>query len=681
MSAKGPRPLDPNTGNVSVPSFLKVKKLNEVVSYYMNDKVTHSLYKAISAASSFKNVKKRQLFEPHHKVPEVADLSPKEMDMHLKRLLEDGTVSQLAYLISQDVERPPEGLPCYAAIPETEALDLSRIYLELLDLSVSSLLVYLDRKPELNKALVWENMENDWDGGGVRKEAPFPQLFLYLRQAFQNEHFRITPNPEFVKDFLFELEDDLHKKGRVIDVPGYGLFGLKSPKEAVQILEYIDDFIETKGSKQLRYALFEEFQKIAMEEKFYYSNPSHPETTKFKIARAEAFATALPSGNPNPGSPGMLSVVLIRSLSEIAEKELQRQSSERDRNRFHDIKRNLLSESGSWEKKVLLVPDKEFKQFPEELKRMLIDDLEIGYSTWETKTSTIHSFFHKEANSVRQIILSLGAAMGVETWKILCIRQLVESNEPQIKSVFKEPDLVRAYGKVLRKGYMDYFPWYYSILDLLGIGRIFQDIFFAQAKEKIRIQQNQLKTKNHENSRKEEQAKVQEKIKEEERIRSAEQRSKISTAMDGYYFKMKVPPTAAEIQSSVPEFSPEQYYEILEREKFVFLTWEKGKERFDQILCYPGGDSFRNKARELHKILSEKLEFLQNKVRTTEEEDARFRITKVVKHVDEWFASNKSGEKSASPNNGAKKGKLEQEDPFESFRVEINKLRKTGTDA
>ncbi|TGK06873.1 hypothetical protein EHO59_01750 [Leptospira semungkisensis] len=679
MNAKGPRPLDPNTGNVSVPSFLKVKKLNEVVSYYMNDKVTHSLYKAVSAASSFKNVKKRQLFEPHHKIPEVADLGPKEMDMHLKRLLEDGTVSQLAYLISDDVERPPEGRPCYAAIPEAEALDLSRIYLELLDLSVSSLLFYLDRKPELNKALVWENLETDWESG-ARKEASFPQLFLYLRQAFQNEYFRITPNPEFVKDFLFELEDDLFKKGRVIDVPGYGLFGLKSSKEAVQIVDYIDDFIQSKGTKQLRYTLLEEFQKIAMEEKFYYSNPSHPETTRFKLARAEAFAAALPSGNPSPGSPGMLSVVLIRSLSEIAEKELQKQSSERDRNRFHDIKKNLLSESGSWEKKVLLVQEKEFKQFPEELKRMLIDDLEIGYSTWETKTSTVHAFFHKNANSVRQIILSLGASMGAETWKILCIRQLVESNEPQIKSIFREPDLVKAYGKVLRKGYMDYFPWYYAILDLLGIGRIFQDIFFAQAKEKIRIQQNQLKVKNQENSRKDEQAKVQEKLKEEEKIRSAEQKSKISLAMDSYYFKKQAPPTAAEIQSLVPEFSPEQYYEILEREKFVFLAWEKGKERFDQILCYPGTESFRSKARELHRILSEKLEFLQNKVRTTEEEDARFRISKVVKHIDEWFASNKGPEKNGAPNNGAKKGKPDPDDPFESFRVEINKLRKTGTD-
>lgn len=636
----------------------------------MNDKITHSVYKAISAATSFKNVKKRQLFESHHRVPEVGELSPKDIHLHLKRLLEDGTVSQLAYMISDSVEKQPEAIPCYAAFPEPESLDLSRIYLELLDYSVSSLLSYLDRKPETNKTLLWENLESDLEWG-ARKEAPFPQLFLYLRQAFQNEHFRIPANAEFIKDFLFELEDDLHKKGRVIDVPGYGLFGIKNPKEAVQIMDYADDFIQSKGAKQLRHILMEEFQKIAMEEKLYYSNTSNPETTKFKTERAEAFARAL-SGNPSPGTPGMLSVVLIRSLSELAEKELHKQSTEKDRNRFHDIKKNLLSESGSWEKKVILVPDKEFKSYPEELKRMLIDDLEIGYSTWETKTSTIHAFFHKNPNSVRQIILSLGAATNVETWKILCIRQLVESNEPQIKSIFREPDLVKAYGKVLRKGYLDYFPWYYTILDLLGIGRIFQDMFFAQAKEKIKGQQNILKVRNQEASRKEEQAKIQEKIKEEEKIRSAEQKSKISSAMDEFYFRRSVPPTASEIQGNVGEYSADLYYQILDREKFVFISWEKGKEKMDQILCYPANESFRNKARELHRILSERMDILQNKVRTAEEEDSKNKIAKVIKHVDEWFASHKTSmDKPISH-----KGKVDPDDPYESFRKEIDKVRK-----
>ncbi|EPG65098.1 hypothetical protein [Leptospira wolffii] len=672
MSPKGPKPLDPMTGNPVVPAFLKVKKLNEVVSYYMNDKVTHSVYKAVAGATSFKNVKKRQLFEPQHKVPEVGELSPKEIDLHLKRLLEDGTVSQLAYLVSDNNEKQPEARPCYAAFPEIESLDLSRIYLEVLDYSVTSLIGYLDRKPEINKALLSDNLENDWESG-ARSEAPFPQLFLYLRESFNNPHFRISPNPEFVKDFLFELEDDLFKKGRVVDVPGYGLFGIRNAKESVQIMEYVDDFMQSKAAKQLRYALHDEFQKIAMEEKLYYSNPSHPETTKFRLARTEAFANALPSGNPSPGFPGMLSVVLMRSLSELAEKELQKQSAEKERNRFHEIKKNLVAEGARWDRKVLLLTDKEFKSYPDELKRMLIDDLEIGYSTWETKTTTIHAFFHKNPNSVRQIILSLGAAVGVEAWKILCVRHLVESNEPQIKSIFNDPELVRAYGKVLRKGYMDYFPWYYSILDWLGIGRLLQDIFFAQAKEKIRTQQNFLKAKNHEAAKKEEQVRIQDRIKEEEKIRIAEQRSKIFSAMDGYYFRKQLPPTSSEIQGILPEFPADLFYQILDREKFVLLNWEKSKEKYEQVLCYPADENFRSKARELHKTLTERLEVLQNKVRTNEEEDARNRIVKVVKHIDDWFSSHKGPEKSA----GAQKtDKPASDDPFESFRKEIDKLKK-----
>ncbi|EQA46033.1 hypothetical protein LEP1GSC050_3027 [Leptospira broomii serovar Hurstbridge str. 5399] len=672
MTVKDSRPLDPSTGNPLLQGFLRVKKLNEVVSYYMNDKVTHSLYKAIAAATSYKNAKSRHLFEPHHRVQEVGELTQKEMDLHLKRLLEDGTVSQLAYFMGDELEQQPTPRPCFAAFPEGESLDLSRIYLELLDVSVISLIGYLDRKPELTKPVVWENLEADWETKS-RKEKPFPQLFLYLREAFHDETFSILPSPEFVKDFLFELEDDLTKKGRVVDIPGYGLFSLKNTKEAIQIIEYIDDFIQTKGMKALRHILSEAFQRIAMEEKFYYSDPSHPETTKFRVARAEAFSQALQSGNPGLGSSGMLGVVLIRTLAEIAEKEMQRQHSEKERNQFQEIKRGLLAEAVRWDRKVLFIPDKEFRYFPDDLKRMLLDDLEIAYATWEAKGGTIHAFLHKNPESVRQIVLSLSGAHVVEAWKILCIRQLIEAHEPQIKSVFKESEFVKAYGKVLRKGYMEYFPWFYPILDLIGIGRIFQDFFFSQAKDKIRIQQNFLKGKNLEIAKKDEQARVQERLKEEEKIRHADQRSKLSSLLDEYYFKKKHPPLAADIQALVSEFSADTFYQILEREKFVLLTWEGSKEKYDQILCYSSDESFRTKAREIHKVFSERLGSLQNKIRTAEEEESRVRITRVIKYIDTWFSSNKGHEKSTSIS--AQNGKEEDGDPYESFRREIQKLR------
>lgn len=484
MTVKDSRPLDPNTGSPLLQGFLRVKKLNEVVSYYMNDKVTHSLYKAIVAVTSYKNAKSRHLFEPHHRLQEVGELTQKEMDLHLKRLLEDGTVSQLAYFMGDELEQLPTPRPCFAAFPEGESLDLSRIYLELLDVSVISLIGYLDRKPELTKSVIWENLEADWESKAM-KEKPFPQLFLYLREAFHDETFSIPPSPEFVKDFLFEIEDDLTKKGRVVDIPGYGLFSLKNTKEAVQIIEYVDDFIQTKGMKALRHVLSETFQKIAMEERFYYSDPSHPDTPKFRVARAEAFSQALQSRNPGHGSPGMLGVVLIRTLAEIAEKEMQRQHFEKERNQFQEIKHTLLAEAVRWDRKVLFIPDKEFRYFPDDLKRMLLDDLEIAYATWETKGGTIHAFMHKNPESVRQIILSLSTAHVVEAWKILCIRQLIEAHEPQIKSVFKESEFVKAYGKVLRKGYMEYFPWFYPILDLIGIGRIFKDFSFRRRKTKF----------------------------------------------------------------------------------------------------------------------------------------------------------------------------------------------------
>ncbi|TGK11470.1 hypothetical protein EHO60_03955 [Leptospira fletcheri] len=672
MSVKDSRPLDPATGNPALQSFLRVKKLNEVVSYYMNDKVTHSLYKAIAAATSYKNAKSRHLFEPHQRISEIGELTQQEMDFHLKRLLEDVTVSQLAYFMHEELGHQPSAKPCYAAFPEGESLDLSRIYLELLDISVIAILSYLDRKPETSKAILWENLDADWQMGS-QKESPFPHLFLYLKEAFWDDAFSIPPNPEFMKDFLFELEDDLTKKGRVVSISGYGLFCLKDAKESVQILEYADEFIQSKGSKSLRHFVSEEFHKIAMEEKIHYSDSSRGDTVKFKVARAEAFAKAAASANLGPGNPGMLGVSLIRSLADIAERELLRNHAENERGRFQEIKRGLLAEAVRWDRKVLFLPDKEFRHFPEDLKRMLLDDLELAYATWETKGGTIHAFLHKDANSVKQIIMSLSVSPMVEAWKVLCIRQLVETHEPQIKSIFKEPALVKAYGRVLRKGYLEYFPWFYPILDLIGIGRIFQDFFFSQAKEKIKIQQNFLKGKNLEVAKKDEQVRIQEKLKEEEKIRMVDQRTKISAALGDYYFLKKHPPVASDIQGLLPEFTADVFYQVLEREKFVLLSWEGSKEKYDQILCYPSDESFRSKAREIHKIFSDKVEILQNKVRNSGEEEARIRINRVLKYIDTWFHSNQGGDKSGSV--ASKNDAEDSDDPYESFRKEIQKLR------
>ncbi|PJZ68340.1 hypothetical protein CH373_17420 [Leptospira perolatii] len=673
MNMKTQRPLTsgPTIANTSLPSFLKVKKLKEVVSYYMNDKVTHALYKAVAAATSYKKVHSQNLFQAHHRVPEVGELSAIEMDFHLKRLLEDGTILQLGYFVFEDPMQPPQSKSCFVAFPEGESFDLSRIYLELLDASIKNILKFLDLHQEPDRRAIWEDLETDWKKG-ISGKSPFPKLFLYLKESFEGDAFRIPLDPKFAKDFLFELEDDLRKQGRLVHVPNFGLLPLKGPKEALQILEFVDEFIQQKSQKELKHLLAEEFQRIALLEKHYYSDPANSETARFRLLRAEAFSNASGFENSKSGPRGTLSAMLVRTLSEIAEKELKRRSSQREHDHFQEIKGKLSANDSTWDRKVLFVTEKEFRNFSEEVRRLLMDDSNIAYASWETSDTTMHAFMHKNADSVRQIVLSLSQTSNAEIWKILCIRKLIESHEPQIKSVFQKSDFVKAYGKVLRKGYVQYFPWYYSIFELIGIARFVQDIFFKNAKEKIRSAQNQLKFKNQEHSKKQEQARVQEKLRSEERIRMAEERSSISSTMDSYYFKKQTPPSVSDIQYLLPQFSAEVFSEILDREKFIRLAWDGGKEKSDQILCYPGDDSFRYRAKELHRLLMNKTEALQNKIRNPEEEMVLSRMKRVTKHIDSWFISHKKNDKNSETMTASAK---QDEDPYEVFRKEMKKLR------
>lgn len=149
----------------------------------------------------------------------------------------------------------------------------------------------------------------------------------------------------------------------------------------------------------------------------------------------------------------------------------------------------------------------------------------------------MHSFMRVDVETVKSVIKSLTMAANVDAWKVLSIRNLIELNEDAIQTVFNDEEFVKNYGKVLRKGYVKYFPWYFGILDFVGVAKLIQDIFFQAAKEKIRSEQSFFKSKNRDIAFKLEQKEIQEKLKEDEKIKSLEQKSKLSEALNQYYFE------------------------------------------------------------------------------------------------------------------------------------------------
>lgn len=300
-----------------------------------------------------------------------------------------------------------------------------------------------------------------------------------------------------------------------------------------------------------------------------------------------------------------MGVELIQNLSDEIENTLKSSYQEQIRNRFHEMSDHLSKQTGRWDKLVLFIPDEEFRTFPPELKKLFTEDRHIAYSPWETKGITIHCFMRVDVETVKAVIKSLTVTSNVEAWKVLGIRNLIELNEDAIQSVFRDEEFVRNYGKILRKGYVKYFPWYFAILDFIGIAKLLQDVFFQSAKEKIRAEQSLFKSKNRDSAFKLEQTKIQEKLKEDEKIKSLEQKSKLSEALNLFYFEKNIPPALKDILYEVPGYSPELIHQIVDREKFVLIPDPSG-DKADSILIYPNDESFRFRAKEMHKVLTEK---------------------------------------------------------------------------
>ncbi|MBM9579441.1 hypothetical protein JWG45_20055 [Leptospira sp. 201903070] len=654
--------------NAAQLTFLKVKKINEVVSYYLNDRLTHSVYKAVVAQTSYKNARSQNLFQVDSKVPEAAELTSAEVVFHIKRLLEDGVALQFAYFCIDPATSELKLRPCYVAYPDAELGDLTRLYLSLIDLSINSILSYLESKPPLSKEILWEDLEADAKGENVQKL----KLFFNPESYFKPPYLNIPLNPEYSKDMISEITDGLIKKGRIREIPEYGNLIVKV-KELQSLFELVDEYHQKKIFPKYKWAIADEFSTIAYEERIHKNDPSLAPTTSFGKRRAEAIERALKSDPEKKQKKNFMGVKLIHGLSEEIENSLSHSYHDQIRTRFHEISDHLSKQGGRWDKLVLFVPDEEFRSFPAELKRLLTEDIHIAYSPWETKGITMHSFLRREPETIKSIIKSLALVTSVEAWKILSIRNLIEQNEDSIRIIFKDEEFVKSYGKVLRKGYVEYFPWYFPILDLFGIAKLFQDVFFHTAKDKIRSEQSLLRAKNRDAAMKSEQAAIQEKLKNEERIRLLEQKSKLSEALNRFYFEKNIPPLLKDILYEIEGFSPELIHQIVDREKFVLIPDPAG-DKMDSILIYPGDESFRSRAREIHKIMTERKRLLEHKMRNKEEDLFHEKISKVVKYIDSWFDS-----KPEQPNSSTKSLKVSgsegTDDPYETFRREITKAK------
>lgn len=656
-------------GNQTTQNFLKVKKINEVVSYYLNDRLTHSVYKAVVAQTSYKNAKSQNLFQVESRVPEAAELTTAEVVFHIKRLLEDGVALQFAYFYIDPATSELKLKPCYVAYPDAELGDLTRIYLSLIDLSINSILSYLESRPPLGKEILWEDLEADFKGENVQKL----KLFFNPEGFFKAPNISIPLNSDYVKDMLFEITDGLIKKGRIREIPEFGYLVVKV-KELQTLFELVDEFHFKKLFPKYKFALSDVFTSISHEERLHASDPSAAPTTQFGRRRSEAIEKAAQSDPDRKTKRKLMGTELVQSLSEEIESSLGFTYHEQIRNRFHEMSDHLAKQNGRWDKLVLFIPDEEFRTYPAELKKLFTEDLHIAYSPWETKKITMHSFMRVDVETVKSVIKSLAVTPNVEAWKVLSIRNLIELNEDAVRTVFKDAEFVKSYGKALRKGYVEYFPWYFAILDFLGIAKLLQDMFFQTAKEKIRSEQSVFRSKNRDASLKLDQAKIQEKLKEEERIKALEQKSKLSEALNQYYFEKNIPPVLKDVLYEVPGFSSEVIHQIVEKEKFILIADPAG-DKTDSIVIYPDDESFRARAKEIHKVLSEKKKNLEFKLRNKDEDFQSEKITKVLKYLDSWFAS--KPDQNLTPNKNLKAGAASgsNEDPYENFRKEITKVK------
>jgi hypothetical protein len=231
------------------------------------------------------------------------------------------------------------------------------------------------------------------------------------------------------------------------------------------------------------------------------------------------------------------------------------------------------------------------------------------------------------------------------------MKSLLDKNEVHVQELFRDPEFLRDYGRVLRSVYLQYIPFLLKLLLFLGI-TLLQDTSFQIAKKKIQIIQDLLQKANQEKRDAENRKRETEKKEKLSRLGDITVANRILEKLDNFYLNERVIPSVLQVMSSLPDVEPTIFKEILSREKFQII--DRGSDDED-ILLYPLNQEWRVRSARLRRVIDVILE---------ESSDVDAILAEKAKRVQKLLSKKEKG--SAE--------KTDDEDPYKKLAREMKKV-------
>ena len=632
----------------------------------VGEKNHHALYRLIRRLSSIDMIRTGQIYTLETPIPELtaANLTRKALSSILKNLIEDRLITQL-FIIRPGKNAVFEAVSCYIALPADDLVPIGQLYYEMILKSVANIEEVIKQLPVYKHEDIKKDLEADFAARGAPPFDKLNRTILDPVRIIVPGIFDFVPDADLIRFGKADLKEELIRRQLFAELFEYGLMPLK--KEEISLrFEVAGDFLTNRLIPHYRdrQNLKAELEAIYVEESAYYLDPFAPRNADFIVRKATAMKKNLigQSQGERIRFPGLLAIEQILQLAPFIE-ELNRDQDKRDiQEGLSDIMNRLRSiDSQNWQDMALYLDEDEVDEIHPEVFKQLLSARDVMNSSWETTKGTLLILARKDRQIFEGLVNGMAASEGVENWHVLALKFMIEKYESDFPNLFQDEGFRSMYGRLLRKVYLRYIPFYHRILIYLGIG-IFQDGAFQTAKDRIMEEQNRLAVRNKQRKETQMQKRL---VERRERLAKAKDLGAImhiNEKIDACFRNGELP-TASRLAKESSGMEPAALLDFLKRNSFQMLPLEDGD---DSIVLYPLDQNWRVRSARLIRLLDS---WKEKQSDDTNLDRALFyqslpRIRRLL--LDRGVAGQK---------------KRDEEDPYEKFSKELKKHKEQAPDA
>jgi hypothetical protein len=292
--------------------------------------------------------------------------------------------------------------------------------------------------------------------------------------------------------------------------------------------------------------------------------------------------------------------ILLKKISEIA-KKYEEVEKRKEVDKLLKVYLKMLESHFDFDSRLLRINLEKDNEHDVVIIDILRKNPNILSAEWYDPESKTAIFVLNHISNLREINELIYQNYRFTTEYILYLKAIVETNDKDLKELFKDKEFVSIYGKNLQSVYFKYIPWYYKLFYYLGISPIVNS---GYAKAKSIITYSQMDRQFQYQKRRENffKRKIREREEKIERNRKQQLKKALVTAILEAFLQKESIPYADWINSNYPALTNEVIEKMIPDFAFISTTGKSVKP--ESVILLPNSDEYSSKNKEIKDIIN-----------------------------------------------------------------------------